>query len=159
MKLRAIIVGGGCFVIGLIVSGWALSAYMDRHKAQKWNLVTAEITSSKVISWKSSKGSTAFRPCINYQYAVNGVSYIGETVRFGPEAVNRDEAEEAVRKFFVGYKPIVYVNPDNASESVLDRDSVTGAVIWQLSVGIGFTVIGLFLAVVLWGILIICDLI
>ncbi len=135
--------------LGTLVAVSGASAYWELRQSQHWLEVSGIVTSSSVNKWRGSKGGTSYMPCISYQYSIGGEAHSGNAVRFGPMAVDRAEAEEAVTRFSAGSQAVIYVDPEDHARSVLDRTRVTGAVKWKVGTGVGLLLAGFSLLVAL----------
>jgi hypothetical protein len=127
---------------GVWIGGPALYPYWQQYQAREWNAVPAEVISSSVQNSTSTRGMISYTSNVRYRYQVGGATHIGDTVRFGSYRGLRDEAEQTVRRFPLGASVAAYVNPENAEQSVLDREAVSGAAQTNLNIVMGVLALG-----------------
>lgn len=132
MALASTLLSAGVIAAGTFITGAGAYACWERFQASHWVAVDAVITSSAVAEWKSGRSGTSHMACIRYRYNYGGATHAASRVRFGPAAVDEQEARETVRRFTVGSRVAAYVDPKDPARSILDRDRVTGAVRWQV---------------------------
>ena len=86
------------------------------------------------IEWRSSSdsGSTAY-PVVRYSYQVNGQPYQSYKLAPGPE-VGGTGAQKVVAKYPSGAQVLVFYNPQNPSEAVLERKAPAQWLMWLLLV-------------------------
>ena len=146
MTLAGKLFAGGAIAAGIFCIAAGSASSWEKYEAQHWLAVKASIQSSSVRCWRSSKGSTTYRPQIAYTYAVGTNTYRSDVVRFGPQAVGRAEAEETSRRFPQGAEAVAYVDPGAPYRAVLDHDLLSSEVKWEIGDGLALVVAG----VVLW---------
>ena len=134
----------GVIAVGILFVASGGGDYWEKQQAQRWDEVAAVVVSSSVYSWHTSKG-VAYRPQINYAYAIGRAIYQSDYVRFGSKVVDRAESEELVQRFKKGTHVVAYVDPADHRRVVLDRDHLSGAVKWKVGVGLGLFVAGAIL--------------
>jgi hypothetical protein len=129
--------------MGLVTLLFGLALRRQSALASKWPKVTARITQSEVDEFQgriSDKGpmTTLYRPLITYAYAFNGVTYQGSQVSLGAKVTSNSEAvaKRLVAKYPQGKTFEVYVNPQNASESLLSPKVAFGWLIWIIAAGL-----------------------
>ncbi len=89
--------------------------FFDSNKYQKTN---GQITSSS-IGMNGTRGGWKFY--IQYEYYIKDVRLVSERVHFGYQATDyRSYAQGYVDKYPVGKNVVVYYNPDNPKEAVLE---------------------------------------
>ncbi len=122
---RFLILFGAVFaLVGLLVLKPIFITPLQKTNAAKtWNSVSATVVSSKVKS-HTSDDSTTYSPYIAYRYEVGGEEYLGDQYTFmGGSSSGRGGKEEIVRQYPKGHTFNVYVNPDDPSESVINREA------------------------------------
>ena len=122
---RFLIIFGTVFALfGLIALAPILIIPLQKTAAAKsWNTVQATVVSSKVKSHRGDD-STTYSPYIAYRYKVGGEEFVSDQYTFmGGSSSGRGGKEEIVRQYPKGHTFNVYVNPDDPSESVINRDA------------------------------------
>jgi len=136
------VVGVTAMALVTLLFGWG----MHRHAAaaRRWPQVTARIDRSEVDEFRgmldndSRTATTLYRPQIDYTYEYNGVSYAGSQVSLGAKVTSNSAAfaKKLVAKYPAGKTFMVYVNPENPSESVLSPAVAAGWLIWIIAAGL-----------------------
>lgn len=110
--------------VGLLMIKPLLVDPMQKTQAAKtWNEVPATVVSSKVKSHDSDDGTT-YSPYIAYRYVVDGSEYFGDQYTFmGGSSSGYDGKAEIIRRYPRNMEFTVFVNPDNPSESVINREA------------------------------------
>jgi hypothetical protein len=85
---------------------------------------------SRVEQRSTSDGYTDY-PIVHYSYQVSGQSYQGMKLAPGPE-VGGSGAAKVVSKYPVGAQVMVFYNPQNPSEAVLERKAPGLWIMWLL---------------------------
>ncbi|MEL6526937.1 MAG: DUF3592 domain-containing protein, partial [Chloroflexota bacterium] len=111
-----------------------------------WETVAGTIVTSDVLDVSDTSG-TRFTGQVVYSYTFEGETYENDAINLLGNLLVRNEADAAqmVVPYPVGAMVDVYVNPDNPSESVLDRSLSGGlqgligfgAMMLLLSLGLG----------------------
>ena len=87
---------------------------------------------TSTIEWRSSSdsGSTAY-PVVQYSYQVNGQAYQSYKLAPGPE-LGGTGANKVVARYPAGAQVMVFYNPQNPSEAVLERKAPAQWLLWLL---------------------------
>lgn len=88
-------------------------------------------------------------PRVLYRYVIGNKVYQSDLVRFGPAVIDKLEAQEIAVKFATNTRTVAYVDPNAFHHAVLDREYVSGAVKWQIGLGVGLIASGVILLVAL----------
>jgi len=140
--------------IGLVLLGG--STFMDGFESFRmtmldmpgWEEVDARITKSEVYSkdqWSGSQQTTYYRPRVEFSYTYDGKSYTGTRLQWFEEPDTRlAKIEDVLKRFPEGERTKAYVNPEDPSQAVLDREA-TGDATTYVAIGSLFSVIGLVL--------------
>ncbi|MCU1231892.1 MAG: hypothetical protein JWO97_4776 [Acidobacteria bacterium] len=109
----------------LIGSGIFLSAVWDiccAHLSRNWPQVPGIIVVSDLQRSNHSDGGLMYRPEVTYRYCVDGSEIIANRTRFGGrvELSWSAPAVRTVRKYPVGSEVVVYYNPNDPADSVLE---------------------------------------
>jgi hypothetical protein len=109
----------------------------------RWREVTGTILKSEVnFDWED------YRPVVEYQYEVDGVSYRGDTIAVGPlvQFNWKGPATRVIERFPVGASVTVYVDPANPRRASLQPSVDRNLPLFLITIGI-FALI--FVAIVL----------
>jgi len=130
-KTKLLIMVLGLIAISFIFFGYTVLSFYDSDiskgkESVNWYETTGVITSSYLATdtdYDSDYGdSTTYTPKIEYKYSVNGINYSGNKVSF--EIVSGTDyswAQSKVDSYYEGKVVSVYYNPNNPSESVLEK--------------------------------------
>ena len=102
-------------LVGLIRSLFIISRSID---SEDWMRTNCEILESSVQKIITGEGAE-YRAVIKYKYIVNGLSYEGDTVRFGRSSVLESTAYDIWYEYRKGNIARVYVDPKTPQRSVL----------------------------------------
>ena len=114
-------------MIFLGVGLWMINKGMQ---SENWDKGTATITSSEIEKTESrskdaqgfTQTSTSYSVTVKYSYTVEGSNYEGNTVGFGTMSHNeRSDAQEELKSYPKGKTIDVYYDPENPSDSVLNK--------------------------------------
>ena len=128
--LLAVVFGG----VGVVTSWILATSIYDGVRAKDWVRVKATVVSH-------SPGN------VGYAYTFAGRNYTGD--RMGPSVMSNseDEAQDLNAKLAAAHserKPVtVFVNPDNPSESMADREIHWGSMLFLVPFAFGFGGVGL----------------
>lgn len=126
------IAGGACAVILplVLLIGFGIFFYRRyqqgnaaRASAQSWPSTSGVVLSSSVQVRRSHNSSSEY-PVVVYQYEVDGKSYQGQRVKASDKFISvriMGEARATVARYPVGARVSVYYDPNNPSESALER--------------------------------------
>lgn len=86
------------------------------------------------VEWRSSSegGSTAY-PVVQYSYQVNGQAFQGYKLAPGPE-VGGTGAQKVAARYPAGAQVMVFYNPQNPSDAVLETKAPAQWLMWLLLV-------------------------
>lgn len=112
------------FVLNLI---FLLIIFFMRKKVSAvgaWSTTMGKIVSSELERRKSADnvGSTLY-PVIEYSYKVNNKTYQSNVIMAGGYDVGGSGAPKVIEKYPAGSQVIVYYNPQNPQEAVLEKKS------------------------------------
>ncbi|MFO7973840.1 MAG: DUF3592 domain-containing protein [Candidatus Hydrogenedentota bacterium] len=119
--------------------------YQKASAAKSWEETPCKITRSEVTSrseYRDGRHRTYYSAEVAYAYTFNGKEYNGSRYDFAEgSSTSRAKARDIVEANPVGADRVCYVNPNEPSEAVLNRDLPTVALIGVL--GIFLALIGL----------------
>ena len=114
-------------MIFLGVGLWMINKGMQ---SENWDKGTATITSSEIEKTESkskdaqgfTQTSISYSVRVKYSYIVEGSNFNGNTVGFGTMSHNeRSDAQEELKSYPKGKTIDVYYDPENPSDSVLNK--------------------------------------
>jgi len=108
--------------------------FMRRRMAvvSQWPSTMGTVMMSTVDRRSTSEGYTDY-PVVQYSYQVGGQSYQSYKLAPGPE-VGGTGARKVVARYPAGAQVMVFYNPQNASDSVLERKAPAQWLMWLLLV-------------------------
>jgi hypothetical protein len=101
---------------------------------QSWSSTMGTVLASSIV-WRrsgSNNSSTAY-PSVQYSYQVNGQMYQGAKIAPGME-VGGTGANKVVARYPAGVQVMVFYNPQNSSEAVLERKAPAQWLMWLMLV-------------------------
>jgi hypothetical protein len=112
------LVGG---IAGYFIAGRPLQTYFA---AKHWPETPCEIVSSSVGRHSGSKGGSTYSIDITYRYQVREREFKSDTysIMMGGSSSGRSSKQRVVARYPVGSKSVCYVNPEDPTETVLNRD-------------------------------------
>ena len=126
-----IVIGSICFS-ALLVDGILLGIILvTRRKvaqAESWLSTMGTVVYSSIEWRRGSKGSSVAYPVVQYTYQVMGQMLQGRKVMPGPE-VGGTGAHKVVNRYPAGAQVMVYYDPNNPSDAVLER-GMPGYIKW-----------------------------
>jgi hypothetical protein len=130
-------------LVGLGLFFWGMRGQRGGNESKSWPTTTGRILMSQIESRRSRSGSsgysTTFYPQIMYEYDLGGQ-------RFQSNQINRgvmlsygmtSMAQQKTMQYPVGSNVLVYYNPMNPSESVLETGASGGS---KILMGIGLMI-------------------
>lgn len=129
--ITAGIIGFVLLILNVIFLG--ILFFMRRRMAvvSQWPSTMGTVMMS-TIDWRSSSesGSTAY-PVVQYSYQVNGQAYQSTKLAPGPE-VGGTGAQKVVSKYPAGAQVMVFYDPQNPSDAVLERKAPAQWLLWLM---------------------------
>lgn len=103
--------------------GTALSlAITKAHHARSWQETTAEVKSTTVKAHSGSRGGVLYAPEVVYTYSIDGVSYTNNQFStFEGQSSNFNAEKAKALQYHPEQVITIYYNPDDPSESVIER--------------------------------------
>jgi len=118
---------GTLFIFDVILLGIIFFTRRKVAQASAWPSTMGTVTLSTIEVRRSSEGSSSY-PVVHYAYQVMGQPYQGHKVMPGPE-VGGTGAHKVVARYPIGAQVMVYYNPQNPSEALLER-GMPGFIKW-----------------------------
>lgn len=129
----------------LLVYHLAIEPALRHQEASTWEevpCVIREIGIDAQTSRSGSRGSTAYAPKVEFDYAYNGQAYSSKQFWFGHRLFNkRSEVQAMISRYEKGGEYACWVNPNEPSSAVLDRDARDNSIVGWLFGGL-FAVVG-----------------
>ncbi len=127
-------------LVGLGVLIFGVLNYIKAKDSETWEKVKGVVISSE-ISKSSSDGGTTYGADVIYRYRVNKKKYKGDDVTVSEVSTSSySRAQQIVARYPKRKKVAVYYDPDDPSDSVLER-GVSGANWFLPLFGLGFIII------------------
>ncbi|GAA0200919.1 hypothetical protein GCM10009123_05320 [Kangiella japonica] len=145
--------GGVFFLAGLGIFIWGLLSSYDVWRAQSWQPVDAKITSLELVT-STGDNSTSYGVKGSYQYLYQGNTHQSNQINFYPGTDNigsyQKDLHRKLQRARNNHQSVTaYVNPNEPSESVLDRTMRWGMLGFQ-SIFL-FVFGGVGLGIMLWS--------
>ena len=107
--------------------------FMRRRMAtvSQWPSTMGTVSASYLESRHSSEGGRTNYPVVQYSYQVGGQSYQSSKLAPGPE-VGGTGAGKVVARYPAGVQVMVFYNPQNPAEAVLERKAPAQWLMWLL---------------------------
>jgi hypothetical protein len=146
-------------VVGPVITSLAGALFLRRGlserdkgvRMQHWANVAGVVSAAEVVRKRETSPqvddyavTTRYRPAITFEYVVDGRTFRGQRVSVIEwEASPRGVADQVVAEYPVGRKVVVYYDPLNPSDAVLDRTHAVGAPVLAIAIGVVLIVAGL----------------
>jgi len=144
-------IGVFMFIFDAIFLGIIFSTGRKVAQASRWPSTAGTVMMS-MIQWRASGNSStsgANYPVVMYSYQAMGQAYQGNKIAPGPE-VGGMGAQKVVARYPMGTQVMVYYNPQNPSEALLERSTPSIVkVLWISLVAADLFLCGLGAALVL----------
>ena len=107
--------------------------FMRRKMAavSQWPSTMGTVKMSAIEQRSSSEGGYTDYPVVQYSYQVGGQAYQSYKLAPGPE-VGGSGARKVVERYPAGAQVMVFYNPENPSEAVLERKAPAQWLMWLL---------------------------
>ena len=123
-----------CAGIGVILIGVGIRQRIRLRASENWVAVPGKITAT-AVSVSRSSNSAEYNLAVNYDYAVDGVTYTGHRIEFGRRNYARKKTAQAkLEQYPVGSPVMVYVNPEKPGDAVLVRSAPYNALYFVLGI-------------------------
>lgn len=115
------IIGLTALILDAIILGNIFSARRKITTMKNWLSAKGTVTSSFIEQRTSTNNRTQVNyPVVNYSYQVDANIYRGDRIAPGYE-IGGSGAIKVIKKYPIGEQVIVFYNPQNPSEAVLER--------------------------------------
>ena len=107
--------------------------FMRRKMAavSQWPSTMGTVMMSRIEQRSSSEGGYTDYPVVQYSYQIGGQAYQGYKLAPGPE-VGGTGAGKVVARYPAGAQVMVFYNPQNPSEAVLERKAPAQWLLWLI---------------------------
>ena len=142
----------------LVGAGLLIYALKNRHKAAAsaaWPQATGRVISANIeqrISHGKHGTHHYYEPVIEYEYNVAGTAFHSNRLAFGSVSGGRGRAEQTLARYAPGLTVVVYYNPENPAEAVLEREAKGGLL--PIIIGVMFMGFGLIFGCVAGGLMV-----
>ena len=125
------IIGFVLLILNAVFLGIIFFMHRKMAAVSKWPSTLGTVNASYLERRSSSEGGSTNYPVVQYSYQVSGQTY--HTTKFapGPE-VGGTGAGKVVARYPVGAQVMVFYNPQNPSEAVLERKAPAQWLMWLL---------------------------
>jgi len=136
----------GCVFVILNVVFLAIIVVTQRkmNAVQSWSSAMGTVMASYLERRSSSDGSTNY-PVVQYSYQVGGQTYQGAKIAPGME-VGGTGAGRVVEKYPQGAQVMVFYDPNNPSDAVLEKKARAQWLMWLLLVVFDVMLCGMMIA-------------
>lgn len=135
MRTDVIITIGAIVFVLLLLNTIFLGVifFMRRKMAtvSRWPSTMGTVTTSYLDRRSSSEGGYTNYPVVQYSYQVSGQGYQAAKLAPGPE-VGGTGAGKIVARYPAGAQVMVFYNPQNPSDAVLERKAPAQWIMWLL---------------------------
>ena len=116
-----------CIIVALVI---LFSIIKDIIKTKNWLMAFGKIISTEIVQNNSfeinidggSFKGTGFSCSVKYEYEISGTVYYGNRISFTKfETTSKKYINKMLEKYKVGTSVIVYYNPKNFNDCVLER--------------------------------------
>ncbi len=127
------IVGCTFMLMNAIFLGILVSTQRKMQAVQSWSSTLGTVSNSYLERRRSSKGGSTNYPVVHYSYQVNGEGYLGRKIAPGMD-VGGSGAGTVVSRYPTGAQVMVFYDPQNPSDAVLERKAPAQWVLWLVLV-------------------------
>lgn len=131
--LTVSIIGCTFLLMNGIFLGIIVSTQRKMNAIQSWSSTMGTVSNSYLERRRSSKGGSVNYPVVQYSYQVGGQAYHGSKIAPGME-VGGTGAGKVVERYPAGAQVMVFYDPQNPSDAVLERKAHAQWVMWLVLV-------------------------
>lgn len=139
-------------VVGIIVFVFlGIIFFMHRRMAavRQWPSTMGAVNASYLERRSSSEGGYTNYPVVQYSYQVSGQAYQGAKIAPGPE-VGGTGAGKVVARYPAGAQVMVFYNPQNPSDAVLETKAPAQWILWLILIVFDIALCGV-IPIVWWS--------
>lgn len=127
--LTVSIIGCTFLLMNGIFLGIILATQRKMSAVQSWSSTMGTVSSSYLERRRSSKGGSVSYPVVQYSYQVGSQAYHGSKIAPGM-AVGGTGAGKVVGRYPAGAQVMVFYDPQNPSDAVLERKAHAQWIMW-----------------------------
>lgn len=118
------------FVISGALCFRAIHSFVKYIRSKRWKRIKGKVISSK-LEVEQGENNKIYTPKVEFKYTLNGVTYVSsELYPVGSMGVSvKRFSMRIVNRYKPGTAVMVYVNPDNPTDSFLERKGVTASIL------------------------------
>jgi hypothetical protein len=131
--LTVSIIGCTFLLMNGIFLGIILSTQRKMNAIQGWASTMGTVSNSYLQRRRSSKGGSVNYPVVQYSYQAGGQPYHGSKIAPGM-AVGGTGAGRVVQRYPAGAQVMVFYDPQNPSDAVLERKAPAQWIMWLVLV-------------------------
>ena len=132
----------------IVITPTQIKYLQGRYVSRNWASTYGRVVTSNVESGRGSIDEVSYCVEVTYRYIFRGLSYSGNTIRFGSRCYNDyGKAQREADLYPQGEDVLVYFDSANPKESVLEPGGNLGSPVGQLLFSLVFGVIGLLILV------------
>jgi len=137
----------GALVLSAIIFDtiFLIVIFYTRRKAaqtESWSSTVGTVTLSTIDVRKSGNRNSIQYPVVHYSYQVMGREYAANKIMPGPE-IGGSGAQKVLDRYPVGTQVMVFYNPQNPHDAVLEKNAPAQWVMWLVLVIINVMVGGM----------------
>ena len=121
------------FILNAVFIGIIFFMRRKMSQVSQWPFTMGTVMMSTIEQRSSSEGGYTDYPVVQYSYQVGGQTYQGMKLAPGPE-VGGSGARKVVARYPASAQVMVFYNPQNPSEAVLERKAPAQWVMWLILV-------------------------
>ena len=125
------IIGFVLIILNAIFLGIIFFLRRKMAAVSQWPSTMGTVNSSYLERRSSSEGGSTNYPVVQYSYQIGGQSYQSSKLAPGPD-VGGTGAGKVVARYPVGAQVMVFYNPQNPSDAVLERKAPAQWLMWLL---------------------------
>jgi hypothetical protein len=141
LLLIAGIIGFVLLILNVVFLGIIFFMRRKMTSVNQWPSTMGTVNNSYLERRHSSDDGSTDYPVVQYSYQVQGQVYQGSKLAPGPE-VGGSGAGKVVARYPAGAQVMVFYNPQNPSEAVLERKAPAEWLMWLILIIFGLALCG-----------------
>lgn len=137
------------FILNIVFLG--IIFFMRRRMAvvSQWPSTMGSVSASYLERRSSSENGYTNYPVVQYSYQIGGQAYHGVKIAPGPE-VGGTGAGKVVARYPAGAQVMVFYNPQNPSDAVLERKAPAQWLMWLILIVFDLALCGV-IPIIVWS--------
>ena len=119
-------------------------------RCQDWPTTQGTVVSAEIKVEQDSESGNSYTPIIRYRYAVKGIEYQSERIRFGFTTASKGHARRTIEAHPPGRAVVVHYDPVTPGRAVLETGVLTGSDLFGVIFLVPFNLIMLGSWVLAW---------